>query len=149
MTNTENFLNHIQEGYTFKGSSIRIGSAMLGGEVIKGAEVKAALKTLNRHGLIAGATGTGKTKTLQGIAESLSEAGVPTLVMDMKGDLSGLSRPGNPHPKIDERSQLLEIDWNPTPFPCEFLSISDEPGVKLRATISEFGPILLSKILIC
>jgi len=147
MSNTENFLNHINEGYAFKGSSIRIGSAILEGSVVKGAEVKAALKTLNRHGLIAGATGTGKTKTLQGIAEALSEAGVPTLVMDVKGDLSGLSQSGTPHPKIDERSQLLELQWKPTPFPCEFLSISDEPGVTLRATISEFGPILLSKIL--
>lgn len=147
MSTTENFLNHINEGYTFKGSSIRIGSAMLDGSVVKGAEVKAALKTLNRHGLIAGATGTGKTKTLQGIAESLSEAGVPVLVMDVKGDLSGLAQPGNVNPKIDERAKLLEIEWKPTPFPCEFLSISNEPGVKLRATISEFGPVLLSKIL--
>ncbi len=147
MSNTENFLNHINQGYTFKGSSIRIGSAMLDGQVVKGANVSAALKTLNRHGLIAGATGTGKTKTLQGIAESLSEAGVPTLVMDMKGDLSGLSQPGNLNPKIDERAGLLDIQWNPTAFPCEFLSISNEPGLKMRATISEFGPVLLSKIL--
>lgn len=141
------FLEHINKGYTFKGETIRIGSAMLDGQVVKGAEVHAALKTLNRHGLIAGATGTGKTKTLQGMAESLSNAGVPTLVMDMKGDLSGLGAPGNPHSKIDERSNLLEIEWKPTAFPCEFLSLSDEPGVKLRATISEFGPVLLSKIL--
>jgi DNA helicase HerA-like ATPase len=141
------FLEHINKGYTFKGETIRIGSAMLNGQVVKGAEVHAALKTLNRHGLIAGATGTGKTKTLQGMAESLSNAGVPTLVMDMKGDLSGLAAPGNPHPKIDERAGLLDLKWNPTAFPCEFLSLSDEPGVKLRATISEFGPVLLSKVL--
>jgi hypothetical protein len=141
------FLDHIQKGYTFKGDKIRLGSAMHNKEVVKGAEVYAALKTLNRHGLIAGATGTGKTKTLQGIAESLSAAGVPSLVMDMKGDLSGLAAAGGGHPKIDERMELLEMPWEPIPFPCEFLTISDEPGLRLRATISEFGPVLLSKIL--
>ena len=98
-------------------------------------------------GLIAGATGTGKTKTLQGMAEALSAAGVPSLVMDMKGDLSGLAAAGGGHPKIDERMALLELPWEPIPFPCEFLTISDEPGARLRATISEFGPVLLSKIL--
>lgn len=143
----ERFQNHIQDGYTFKGDKIRIGSAMLDKQVVKGAEVYGALKTLNRHGLIAGATGTGKTKTLQGLAESLSAAGVPSLVMDMKGDLSGLAAAGNGHPKIDERMELLEMPWEPIPFPCEFLTLSDEPGLRLRATISEFGPVLLSKIL--
>lgn len=146
MSSTQ-FLEHIKSGYTFKGEKIRIGSAMHDKAVVKGAEVYAALKTLNRHGLIAGATGTGKTKTLQGIAESLSAAGVPSLVMDMKGDLSGLAAAGGGHPKIDERMELLEMPWEPIPFPCEFLTISDEPGLRLRATISEFGPVLLSKIL--
>ena len=143
----QQFLDHINQGYTFKGEKIRIGSAMQDKAVVKCAEVYAALKTLNRHGLIAGATGTGKTKTLQGLAESLSAAGVPSLVMDMKGDLSGLAAAGSGHPKIDERMELLEMPWEPIPFPCEFLTISDEPGLRLRATISEFGPVLLSKIL--
>ncbi len=144
---TTPFLDHIKAGYTFKGEKIRIGSAMHNKEVVKGTEIYAALKTLNRHGLIAGATGTGKTKTLQGMAEALSAAGVPSLVMDMKGDLSGLAAAGGGHPKIDERMALLELPWEPIPFPCEFLTISDEPGARLRATISEFGPVLLSKIL--
>jgi len=146
MSIQEQFLNHINEGYQFKGESMRIGTAMIDGKVVNGANIYAALKTLNRHGLIAGATGTGKTKTLQGFVEALSLAGVPSLVMDIKGDLSGLAQPGNPHPKIDERAALLNIEWKPTAFPCEFLSISSEPGAKMRATISEFGPVLLSKI---
>jgi len=144
---TTPFLDHIKAGYTFKGEKIRLGSAMSNKEVVQGAEVYAALKTLNRHGLIAGATGTGKTKTLQGMAEALSAEGVPSIVMDMKGDLSGLAAAGGGHPKIDERMALLELPWEPIPFPCEFLTISDEPGARLRATISEFGPVLLSKIL--
>lgn len=102
---------------------------------------------LNRHGLIAGATGSGKTKTLQLLAERLSDQGVAVLMMDIKGDLSGISQPGNPHPKIEDRQQKIGIPWQATAYPVELLSISDEPGVRMRATISEFGPVLLSKIL--
>src|SRR5690606_30849400 len=103
--------------------------------------------TLNRHGLISGATGTGKTKTLQVLAEAMSNASIPVLLMDIKGDLSGLAAPGNPHPKIDERAGKLGIGYSPTAYPVELLSLSAEPGVRLRATVTEFGPVLLSKVL--
>jgi hypothetical protein len=101
----------------------------------------------NRHGLIAGATGTGKTKTLQVITEQLSQTGVPVMVMDIKGDLSGIAMPGTPHPKIEERHRLLGLPWQPRAVPVEFASLSDEPGARLRATVSEFGPVLFSKML--
>lgn len=105
------------------------------------------LKTLNRHGLIAGATGTGKTKTLQVMAENLSNKGIPVLLMDLKGDLSGLAQPSPGHPKIDERHSKIGLPFTPSDFPVEILSLSEQDGVKLRATVSEFGPILLSRIL--
>jgi len=141
------FSEEITTGYTFKGDSIVLGGAMLNGSVVDGLQVKAPLKMFNRHGLIAGATGTGKTKTLQVIAEGLSAAGIPVLMMDIKGDLSGLAAAGNSHPKIDERMNKIGSPWVQTGFPVELLSLSDEKGVRLRATISEFGPVLLSKIL--
>jgi uncharacterized protein len=102
---------------------------------------------MNRHGLIAGATGTGKTKSLQVLAESLSESGVPVLLMDVKGDLSGIAAPGTMNPIIEKRTKIIGIDWKPSGFPSELMTISNEPGVKLKATVSEFGPILLGKIL--
>ena len=120
---------------------------MMDGEPVDGLQVQAPLSMFNRHGLISGATGTGKTKTLQGIAEGLSDAGVPVILMDIKGDLSGLAAPGNPHRKIDERHQHIGSPWKAEAFPLELLTISDEPGTRMRATISEFGPVLLSKIL--
>lgn len=109
--------------------------------------VKAPLQTFNWHGLIAGATGTGKTKTLQMITEKLSLNFVPALVMDIKGDLSGISQPRTLNPKIENRIKIIGEDWKPRQCPEELLSISDEPGVKLKATISEFGRVLLSKML--
>jgi DNA helicase HerA-like ATPase len=102
---------------------------------------------MNRHGLIAGATGTGKTKTLQVIAEGLSSKSVPVLMMDIKGDLSGIAVPGVSNPKIEERSEKIGIQFTPSGFPVELLTISNEKGVRLRATVSEFGPVLFSKIL--
>lgn len=141
------FTEDIQSGYTFKGSSLLLGSAILDGEVVTDAKVQAPLKTLNRHGLISGATGTGKTKTLQVLAEALSDASVPTLLMDIKGDLSGLAAKSPGHPKIEERCKLLGIDFTPSSYPVELLSLSDEPGVRLRATVTEFGPVLLAKVL--
>jgi len=143
----EKFTEDINSGYTFKGNSFLLGSAMLGGEVVTEAQVKVPLRTLNRHGLISGATGTGKTKTLQVLAEALSDASVPVLLMDIKGDLSGLAAPSPGHPKIDERAKLLGIDFTPSDFPVELLSLSNEPGVRLRATVTEFGPVLLAKVL--
>lgn len=120
---------------------------MLGGQTLKDVLIKAPLKTFNRHGLIAGATGTGKTKTLQVMAESLSDHGVPVMLMDIKGDLSGLGKAGEGHPKIDERQQAIGLPFSPAAFPIELLTISDDRGVRLRATVSEFGPVLLSKML--
>ena len=141
------FLNSINESYNFKGESILVGSAVLGDDYETNSQIKLPLKTFNRHGLIAGATGTGKTKTLQLIAEDLSNAGVPVLVMDIKGDLSGLGAPGTNNPIIEKREKLIGMKWDGKGFPIEFLSISDEPGAKMRATVSEYGPVLLSKIL--
>ena len=147
MGQAESFREHIDKGYTCKGEAITVGSAMLEGETITGAYVKIPLKTMNRHGLIAGATGTGKTKSLQVLAENLSEQGVPVLLMDLKGDLSGLAKPSPGHPKIDERMGQIGLDFEPSSYPVEILSLSEQDGVKLRATVSEFGPVLLSRIL--
>jgi DNA helicase HerA-like ATPase len=143
----EEFFEHIEKGYTTKGDFIAMGAAMLNGETITNALVKIPLKTLNRHGLIAGATGTGKTKTLQVLAENLSDKGIPVLLMDLKGDLSGLAQPSPGHPKIDERHAKIGFPFTPKKFPVEILSLSEQAGLKLRATVSEFGPVLLSRIL--
>ncbi len=147
MANKEAFLESIQNGYTFKGEHLKLGCAILDGEVITGADVHLPLKTLNRHGLIAGATGTGKTKTLQIIAEGLSDASVPVLLMDIKGDLSGIAAAGASNAKIEERYQKIGGQWSAAAYPTELLSLSKEKGIRLRATVSEFGPVLLSKIL--
>lgn len=147
MSKTTAFFNYINEGYTTKGEFITLGAGMLEEETVTNALVNIPLKTLNRHGLIAGATGTGKTKTLQVLAENMSEKGIPVLLMDVKGDLSGLAQPSPGHPKIDERHEKIGIPFNATKFPIEILSISEQEGVRLRATVSEFGPVLLSRIL--
>lgn len=141
------FLNTIQTGYSFKGEKAVLGVGVLDGKPVLGTNIAFPLKTMNRHGLIAGATGTGKTKTLQTIAECLSEKSVPVLLMDIKGDLSGLAAPGVLNEKIQERYTLMDIPYQPQGFPVELLTLSNEKGVRLRATVSEFGPILLSKIL--
>ena len=147
MANQEAFLTAIQQGYSFKGENIKIGLAMLDGKVVEGAAVNLPLSMMNRHGLIAGATGTGKTKTLQVIAEVLSDASVPVLLMDIKGDLSGIAAAGTENEKIKERYQLLKETYKPAAYPVELLSLSKEKGARLRATVSEFGPVLLSKVL--
>ncbi len=143
----EKFIEDINSGYTFKGSSIVMGGAMVDGECQVDTLVRVPLKTLNRHGLIAGATGSGKTKTLQIIAEQLSANSVPVLLMDIKGDLSGIAAESPGHIKIDERHLKIGIPFTPDVSPVEFLSLSDEKGARLRATVSEFGPVLFSKIL--
>ena len=147
MSRQNEFFKHITEGNKTKGDFITLGSAILDGETVKEAFVKVPLKTMNRHGLIAGATGTGKTKSLQVLSENLSDKGIPVLLMDIKGDLSGLAQPSPGHPKIDERHEKIGLPFEAKSFPVEILSLSEQDGVRLRATISEFGPVLLSRIL--
>lgn len=147
MSKIEQFKQDINNGYTFKGESIILGAAKLDNQVVQGTQIKIPLKTMNRHGLIAGATGTGKTKSLQVLAECLSDASVPTLLMDIKGDLSGIAMPGESKPFILERTNAAGIDYTPNGYPVELLTLSEQKGTRLRATTSEFGPILLSKIL--
>src|SRR6187431_855283 len=147
MADKSKFSEAIQAGYSFKGESYKIGCGVLDGEVVSDAAVLLPLKTMNRHGLIAGATGTGKTKTLQVLSEILSDASVPVVMMDIKGDLSGIAAPGIVNDKINERVQKLNIEFKPTAYPTELLTLSNQKGARLRATVSEFGPVLLSKIL--
>ncbi len=148
MANTKDtFLQETENGYTFEGDSLVLGGAMLDGEPLTNSLVKVPLRTLNRHGLIAGATGTGKTKTPQILAEQLSAVGVPSLLMDIKGDLSGIAVASDGHPKIDERHDQIGFPFQADSSPVEFLTLSDEKGLRLRATVSEFGPVLFSKIL--
>ncbi len=146
-TTAEQFAATIKSGYTFKGDSVKMGIGMLDGQPVSGADVCLSLKTLNRHGLIAGATGTGKTKTLQLISEFLSDNSVPVVLMDIKGDLSGVAAAGTVNDKITDRAAKIGIEYLPAAYPVELLTLSDQKGVRMRATVSEFGPILLSKIL--
>jgi DNA helicase HerA-like ATPase len=145
--NKDTFLQLIREGYTFKGDSIPLGAAMLNGETLTGTIVSAPLATFNRHGLVAGATGTGKTKALQRFAEGLSKHGVPVLMMDIKGDVSGIAEKGEVSDKTTDRQQKIGIDWTPEAFPVEFLTLAGKSGISMRATVSEFGPVLFSRIL--
>ncbi|WP_043648797.1 helicase HerA-like domain-containing protein [Nocardia thailandica] len=139
----------IAAGYVFDGPTLDLGTVVVDGTVDPAARVGIPLKMMNRHGLVAGATGTGKTKTLQGIAEQLSRAGVPVVLADIKGDLSGLAAPGADTEKIRARAaETGEPDWSPSGFPVEFVSLgTGGVGVPIRATITSFGPILLSKVL--
>ena len=147
MADREKFIQELNAKYSPKGEFITLGKGMLNGEVVREVDVNIPLKTINRHGLIAGATGTGKTKTLQVFVEQLSHAGVPSLVLDIKGDFSGIAMAGSRNTIIDERYSKTGLTYDPQGFPVELMSISGEAGVKLRATVTEFGPVLLSKIL--
>lgn len=147
MIRKNDFVEKIIEGYSSKGESILLGGAILDGEALADVYVKIPLKTLNRHGLIAGATGTGKTKTIQVLSEQLSAVGIPVLMMDIKGDFSGIAKEGEEKPFITERHAKINIPYKTAKFPVELLSLSEQSGVRLRATISEFGPILFSRIL--
>lgn len=147
MSTITDFEKHINIGYSFKGDHIYLGAAMLEGKPLAEAAVKIPVKTLNRHGLIAGATGTGKTKTLQILAENMSQKGIPVLMMDIKGDLSGIAKPAENNEKLQARHKLLKFDYQSSASPVEILSLSQQKGVRLKATVSEFGPVLLSKIL--
>jgi DNA helicase HerA-like ATPase len=147
MNRKDDFIKHITDGYASKGESVIIGGAILDGEPIADAFVKIPLKTLNRHGLIAGATGTGKTKTIQVLSEQLSSFGIPVLMMDIKGDFSGVAKEGEEKTFITERHTKINIPYHVSKFPVELLTLSEQNGVRLRATISEFGPVLFSRIL--
>jgi len=147
MPREEKFVEHIKSGYTTKGDYIFMGAAMLKGIPFPEAQIKIPLKTLNRHGLIAGATGTGKTKTLQVLAENLSEKGIPVLLMDIKGDLSGIAQAATTNEKLEARHKMIDFEFKPQASPVEILSLSEQPGVRLKATVSEFGPVLLAQIL--
>ncbi|ATA88329.1 helicase HerA-like domain-containing protein [Capnocytophaga stomatis] len=147
MSKIESFKETITNGYVCKGDYITLGGAMYEGQPIENVLVNLPLKTLNRHGLIAGATGTGKTKTLQVIAENLSKNGVPVLLMDLKGDLSGLAEAGEEKSFITERHKKIGIPYASQGFPVELLTISEQKGARMRATVSEFGSVLLSRIL--
>ena len=144
------FATAISAAYSTTGEAIDLGRGVLNGELVREADVKLPLAMMTRHGLIAGATGTGKTKTLQGLAEQLSAAGVPVFVADVKGDVSGLADPGSTDPTgaAVKRATDLGITFTPTGFPVEFLSLGGiGPGVPVRATVSDFGPQLLGKVL--
>ncbi|MBA2611838.1 MAG: DUF853 family protein [Bacteroidetes bacterium] len=147
MDKIDAFKQQLITGYTTIGESITLGAALFEGQAQKETQIKIPLRTLNRHGLIAGATGTGKTVTLQIIAENMCNAGIPVLLMDLKGDLSGIAKAGILNPKIEERHAAIGIDFKPNGVTTEFLTLSKEQGARLRATVSEFGPVLFSKIL--
>ncbi|ADG77969.1 hypothetical protein TPAU25S_02867 [Tsukamurella paurometabola] len=138
----------IAAGYEFSGPELELGTVLVDGTVDPSAKVRIPLAMMNRHGLVAGATGTGKTKTLQLIVEQLSANGVPVVLADIKGDLAGLSKPGEASDRTAARATDTGDDWKPSAVPTEFVSLgTNGVGVPIRATISSFGPILLSKVL--
>ena len=142
------FVEAMKSGYALDEPAIVIGSPMHEGELSNETRVQVALSMMNRHGLVAGATGTGKTKTLQLLAGQLSKAGVPVFVLDVKGDLTGLAAPGDAtNPKVVERAESLAWPFEASGHPVEFLSLSGELGAQVRATVSSFGPLLLGKVL--
>jgi hypothetical protein len=143
----KSLLETLTTGYGFDGPAITLGAAIDGSTIHPEPKIRIPLATVNRHGLIAGATGTGKTRTLQLITEQLLAAGVPVFVADVKGDLSGLAAPGAPGDKITRRAADVGWSWTPTGFPVEFVSLTGALGIQLRATVSSFGPLLLGKVL--
>ena len=144
----ENVVETVTKGYAFEGAALQLGALMVDGQPAPDAQVRIPLSMLNRHGLVAGATGTGKTKTLQGLAEQLSANGVPVFAADIKGDLSGLSVPGQTSDKLLARTKGIGQDWVPTGYPVEFYALGGQgTGIPIRATITSFGPTLLSKVL--
>ena len=148
MAEAEAAAHEIAQGYAFTGTALELGTVVLKDTAYPDAKIRIPLGMLNRHGLIAGATGTGKTKTLQLLTEQLSANGVPVVVADMKGDLSGLSQAGSPSDRITQRATDTGDDWAATAYPVEFLALGGlGTGIPVRATMTAFGPVLLSKIL--
>jgi DNA helicase HerA-like ATPase len=140
-------LEAAQAAFPKADNAVTLGAIIHDGEADPKPIVSIPIAMMNRHGLIAGATGTGKTRTLQLIAEQLSQAGVPTFVADIKGDISGLGAPGASNDRITTRAKETGFDWKPAAFPVEFLSLTGTKGAQLRATVSSFGPLLLAKVL--
>jgi DNA helicase HerA-like ATPase len=144
----DEFSKTITDGYTFEGPTLLLGAPMRDGKVVAASSsIGIPLAMMNRHGLIAGATGTGKTKTLQSLAGQLSDAGVPCFLADLKGDLSGLCSPGVSNPKVEERAKACGVPFSPQAYPVEFVSLTGKSGNQLRATVSSFGPLLLARAL--
>lgn len=143
----EKFISAITTSYTMPGASIYLGAGVLEGEIIAEAKINLPLRMMSRHGLVTGATGSGKTRTLQLMAEQLSAAGVAVFMPDMKGDISGMAKAGTANDKINERAKALGINYLPSGFPVEIYSLSGKLGAQMRATVTEFGPVLLSKVL--
>ncbi|MER8186708.1 helicase HerA-like domain-containing protein [Kitasatospora sp. NPDC094015] len=138
----------IAAGYAFTGPALELGAVLLGTEAYPAAQVRIPLAVLNRHGLVAGATGTGKTKTLQLIAEQLSAQGVPVFLADIKGDVSGIGAPGVSGDRITARAAELGQDWTPQGCPAEYYALGGQgTGIPIRATVTSFGPLLLAKVL--
>jgi DNA helicase HerA-like ATPase len=143
----EDAVRAIATGYGFEGEALDIG-ALLNGLPVPEAQIRIPLGMLNRHGLVAGATGTGKTRTLQGLAEQLAAHGVPVFAADIKGDLSGMAVPGAPNDKLLARTSAIGQDWSPVATPVEYFALGGiGTGVPVRATVTGFGPLLLSKVL--
>ena len=149
MADEQQFEQAISTGYGFEGASVTFGAAQHHDETIPALQVRVPLAMMNRHGLVAGATGTGKTKTLQVLAEQLSDAGVPVFISDIKGDISGLGAAAQVNDKINQRNAAIGFaDYAARGFPVEFLTLDrGGKGVRLRASVLSFGPILLSKVL--
>ena len=141
-------ITQIRDGYAFKGATLHFGAGVVEGKAYAEAPVRIPLSMMTRHGLVAGATGTGKTKTLQLMAEQLLEQGVPVFLADIKGDLSGMASPGEMNSFIETRAAEIGLDWKPTSYPAEFFSLGGQgKGIPIRASVSQFGPILMSKVL--
>lgn len=143
----EKFTEAINRSYSTPLPAICLGAGIYQDQIIAEAKVNLPLRMMNRHGLVTGATGSGKTRTLQLMAEQLSAAGVPVFMPDMKGDLSGMAKEGAVNDKINERVSALGMNYTPSGFPVELYSLSGKKGAQMRATVTEFGPVLLSKIL--
>lgn len=143
----KNFIDTVSASYAPKGSSIYLGAGIYNEEILADAKVRLTLKMMNRHGLVTGATGSGKTRTLQLLAEQLSAEGIPVFMPDMKGDLSGMGKEGAINDRLLERASALGIEFKPSYFPVELYSLSGKLGGQMRATVTEFGPVLLSKIM--
>lgn len=143
----DDFAAAMQRGYDLPDSCLHLGTAMHGDAPVPGTAVRLPLGMFNRHGLIAGATGTGKTKTLQVLAERLSFHGVPSLLMDMKGDLSGIAAPAATNEKLLARAAATGVAFAPAACPVELLTLTDAPGTRLRTTVTELGPVLFGKML--